>query len=495
MRSEKFDESLKKFIERKYIEDIQEDHLVFFVMFFVEMYCHSIYEDFESKGCGRPRLPVKNMLTLILYCHIIKMFSPGKIADFTRTDSVFKLIMEGINVSRTSVSRYRCYFLDYYTEILSKSLLFAYDYDLTDFFRVAIDGTKIKACNSSFNYITKKDLRRLLRILKNKRYGKEEVLLLKKPAQQFYNNGNMTVEQKIAFLEEAKIQMRIYGKKKIPLYAPDARWMLNKKNKIEISYNIQTCVDTQSQLIMGVYNSQNANDYFELSPTLKIAIENSPVKPNEVLADAGYNSETTFVFLNKEEIEGYIYNSTQSRIDKGKRRTNPFSMDNVTIHYEENYIECFMGYPMFNLYTYPVSDEKKEKTVLPLDTKRIYVNTEACKDCPLRKECLGKQNHKTYTIYGSPEKREMTMKMKTEEAQKVYNERAPTVESPFGTFKQFYHIDILFFRGREKIQNIMNLYAISYNLNKLYEKLINNLITEDEKYISFVKEIITKYKI
>ena len=222
MRSEKFDESLKKFIEIKYIEDIQEDHLVFFVMFFVEMYCHSIYEDFESKGCGRPRLPVKNMLTLILYCHIIKMFSPGKIADFTRTDSVFKLIMEGINVSRTSVSRYRCYFLDYYTEILSKSLLFAYDYDLTDFFRVAIDGTKIKACNSSFNYITKKDLRRLLRILKNKRYGKEEVLLLKKPDQQFYHNGNMTVEQKIAFLEEAKIQMRIYGKKKIPLYDPDA---------------------------------------------------------------------------------------------------------------------------------------------------------------------------------------------------------------------------------------------------------------------------------
>ena len=63
----------------------------------------------------------------------------------------------------------------------------------------------------------------------------------------------MTVEQKIAFLEEAKIQMRIYGKKKIPLYDPDARWMLNKKNKIEISYNIQTCVDT--------------------SPTLEIAIE------------------------------------------------------------------------------------------------------------------------------------------------------------------------------------------------------------------------------
>ena len=93
---------------------------------------------------------------------MIKEFSPCRIAEFTKTDSAFKLIMEGVSVSRTSISRYRCYFLDYYQEILSKSLLFAYDYDLTDFFRVVIDGTKMKACNGYYNYITKKDLRRLL---------------------------------------------------------------------------------------------------------------------------------------------------------------------------------------------------------------------------------------------------------------------------------------------------------------------------------------------
>ena len=492
--SNKFDESLRRFVEGKYIEDIEEDHLVFFVMFFVEKYCKSIYEGLESKELGRPRLPAKNMLCLILYGHMIKMLSPGKIAEFTKTDSVFKLIMEGTKVSRTSVIRYRDFYLEYYPEILSKTLLFAWDYDLSGFSRAAIDGTKVKACNSPFNYITKKDLRRLLIILKNKKYGENEVKMLKNPAQRFYYNNNMTDEQKIVFLEYAKVQMKEYGKKKIPLYDPDARWMLNKKNKEEISYNIQTCVDCESQLIMSVYNSQNANDCFELPPTLQKAIENSPVKPVEVLADAGYNSEITFVFLKKEDIEGYIYNSTQSRIDKGKRRTNPFSLDNVEIFYEDNYIQCFMGHPLFNKYTYIVIDKKKEELDLPADTKRIYVNTEACKECSLREECLSeKQNHKTYTIYGSPEKREMIIKMKTEEAQDVYSERAPTVESPFGTFKQFYHIDVMFFRGREKIENIFNLYSIAYNLNKIYKKLINKLITEDDEYISFVKEKIYKY--
>jgi transposase len=118
--SNKFDESLRKFVERKYIEDIDEDHLVFFVMFFVEKYCQSIYGSLESKELGRPRLPAKNMLCLIIYGHMIKMLSPVKIAEFTKTDSVFKLIMEGISVSRSSVIRYRDYYLDYYPEILSK---------------------------------------------------------------------------------------------------------------------------------------------------------------------------------------------------------------------------------------------------------------------------------------------------------------------------------------------------------------------------------------
>ena len=65
-----------------------------------------------------------------------------------------------------------------------------------------------------------------------------------------------------------------------------------------------------------------------------------------------------------------------------------------------------MGYPLFNKYTYNVHDEKKTSKGIPDETKRVYVNTKACKHCPLRKECLSeKQHHKTYTIYGSPEKK------------------------------------------------------------------------------------------
>ena len=88
----------------------------------------------------------------------------------------------------------------------------------------------------------------------------------------------------------------------------------------------------------------------------------------------------------------------------------------------------------------------------------------------------------------------MTEKMKDVSSKNVYKQRAPTVESPFGTLKLFYNIDIIFFKGRQKVENMMNLYAIAYNLNKIYKKLINTLITEDITYISFVKTTIAKYK-
>ena len=35
----KYDEYREKFIERRTIEDIREDSIVFFVLFFVETYC------------------------------------------------------------------------------------------------------------------------------------------------------------------------------------------------------------------------------------------------------------------------------------------------------------------------------------------------------------------------------------------------------------------------------------------------------------------------
>ena len=74
----KYDECRKKFIQRKSIEDIAEDNIVFFIMFFVETYCMEFCKRKEVKKPGRPPLPLKNMLALILLSEVLKESSAKK---------------------------------------------------------------------------------------------------------------------------------------------------------------------------------------------------------------------------------------------------------------------------------------------------------------------------------------------------------------------------------------------------------------------------------
>lgn len=145
----KFDEYREKFIERKTIEDIPEDHIVFFVLFFVETYCIDFCKRKITYKRSRPPLPLKNMLGLILLSEILKESSARKIADFTKTDSVYKLVIEGIPVSKESMTRYKNYFMVYFEEILGKTVQMAKDLGLSNFVDVSVDGTKIKAYNSN----------------------------------------------------------------------------------------------------------------------------------------------------------------------------------------------------------------------------------------------------------------------------------------------------------------------------------------------------------
>ena len=106
----KFDEYREDFIKRRTIEDIPVDSIVFFVLFFVETYCMGLCKRRIIHKITRPPLPLKNMLGLILLSEILKESSAQKIANATKKDSEYKLVMEGIPVSKESVIRYKNYF-------------------------------------------------------------------------------------------------------------------------------------------------------------------------------------------------------------------------------------------------------------------------------------------------------------------------------------------------------------------------------------------------
>ena len=328
----KYDEYREKFIERKTIEDIPENHIVFFVLFFVETYCMDFCKRKIIYKVSRPPLPLKNMLCLILLSEILKESSARKIADFTKTDSVYKLVMEGIPVSKESVTRYKNYFMPNFEGILGKTVQMAKDMGLSEFIDVSVDRTKIKAYNSNYKVIRKHDLKILIKVLKGELCA-EEVKKLKFNARKFYYDERKTLTEKLELLERMYAKLKISGQKSVPVNDIEARWMYNKKNKAEISYNLQTCVDCATHLILATYISQNPTDDYDLPIVTDLAMKNVGFKFENLLADAGYCNELVIDYLQKNDIEGFIPNATQSRENKDALKINPVSKDNVYIDY------------------------------------------------------------------------------------------------------------------------------------------------------------------
>jgi len=256
MYSEVFDEKKRLLRERGLISFVLDDDLLFFIKFFVENYCQEICGYFEQKGTGRPRYPIENMLGLLLYAYCNKVFSPKDIESNSRTNIPYMVLMDGLTPSSRSISRYRFVLGCYYKSILSRTLQLAVDLGLTDFDHVAIDGRIIKAYNSSFNVIRKVDVNRLIKILENDNHDEKIINKLRKPA---YNllNSDMKLKEKLDFLYHLKEELKSSGQKTVALYDSEARWMLNKKGKKEISYNLQTAVDYTSKLILAIHVSNH----------------------------------------------------------------------------------------------------------------------------------------------------------------------------------------------------------------------------------------------
>ena len=102
--------------------------------------------------------------------------------------------------------------------------------------------------------------------------------------------------------------------------------------------------------------------------------------------------------------------------------------------------------------------------------------------------------NRQYIIYGSEAMIEMLLKMETPEAKEKYSLR-PVVESPYGILKQYYELNQLPYVGKYKIQCIVNLKSIAYNIIRISNLSLRDLLFENETYNNFVQKTIDKYTV
>lgn len=140
------------------------------------------------------------MIKLLVWAKLEHMDSARVIEDMAKYNDIFKFVCDGITPSERTIQRYRDEYGEYYELFLQMTLKKASEEEYTEFNNVAIDGTVKKACNSNHNTISKKETQLLLQYYKGVQIDENKLENLHKPAKKFYENPNLSNEEKLEIL-------------------------------------------------------------------------------------------------------------------------------------------------------------------------------------------------------------------------------------------------------------------------------------------------------
>ena len=453
-----------KFILDRLDEGIPEDHVSRLVVRFVDEFYPILGIEEKDGKMGRPNFPLCEMFKLVIYAYYCGVTSPKVIEDQTMFHKVYIYVSSGIKPSERTIRRFISEYGYLFNNLLGCTLIFAGEAGMTDFEHISVDGTIQKANNSKFNVIHENNIKKLIKHYTGFKLPYEEIKKLPRPVRKIIDREDMSDDDKLNLLFELETQITMSGQNTVPVNDVEARWMHNKEGNSQISYNVQTAVDTISKLICSVKVSQNPTDHYELPKIVENAIINIEEYPDYVSADTGYHNEVSFEYLKQNNIEGLIPDRKQTRENTKRLSENPYHKDNFEYNAEKDTFICPNNQELKFKYEYRYSSHHEDH---PDKIERKYINYEACKNCKQLQKCT-KGSHRIISEFASPYALETKNKMNTEEYKEKFKKRSSTVEAPFGTLKVYYHINELPTNGIKHTEHILSLCSITYNLKRIY---------------------------
>jgi len=332
---------------------LPQEHLARFIVEIVEQLDLSKIISQYNKG-GKEAYNPHVMLSLLFYGYATRVFSSRKIERATYDSVAFRFISANTHPDHDTIANFRKRFLNELNELFVQILSIAQEMGILKVGKVSLDGTKIKASASkhkalSYAYATKlqKQLEDEVQMLLEKakmadnkedndgmnipgeiarRKDRLEVIraakkTIEKRAEERYKQELQEYEEKIKKREakEKKTGKKVGGKKpqapkskepnpkdQVNLTDEESRIMPVSGGGYMQAYNAQACVEHESRLIVHQHLTQNVNDKKEVIPTLKWFQENPTLKPNALLADAGYFSDENIKLCEEEKITSYI---------------------------------------------------------------------------------------------------------------------------------------------------------------------------------------------
>jgi radical SAM protein with 4Fe4S-binding SPASM domain len=367
---------------------------------------------------------------------------------------------------------------------------------------VALDGTKIRAQNSTKNNFNAARLKKLLdRIdLKTKEYeqyltdldehDKQDnpiiAALLKGKTREDIEVGLAILEQRRLTYSGYQSQLEVLAaagcpteQLQISTVDPDARSLSFKQSHTAIGYNVQTVGDAKHKLIIhfDVTNVSDTHALAGLTADTKVVLNLKVEDSFNALADTGYYTGQQLQACAEQNVITFV---PPPEPQVSKTTKDSFSKDQFTYNPQKDVYTCPNQQELTTNGTW--YEHKPDRLGNPIRKFKQYtLPSKTCQNCPFAEQCQGnraKQWHgKTIERTEYDDVVEANRKRLIDNP-KAYQQRKEIIEHPFGTIKRSYGYYYTLLRTKRKVAGEFALIYLCYNIRRVINILGVNALKE-----------------
>lgn len=463
----------------------------------------------------------RQMFKIVTYASMNRIYSSRDIERSCRRDINFMYLLEGMPVpDHSTIARFISLHLSQCSKaMMSQVTSVLYDMGEISGIHIFIDGTKIESFANKYTFVWKKAVTKNMQKLSDKivsfvadcetAYGikivyedkitahtlkrlKKSLEEIKEKEQIEFVHGSgkkknplqrsiETLTEYITRLKDYDDKLRICGtRNSYSKTDHDATFMKMKEDamlngQLKPGYNLQHGVDAEYIVWADVFS--NPTDVNTLIPFVKDMQVHLPFKYTEIVADAGYESEENYVYLEENGQLSYI-KPQNYEISKTRRYKQDISRQE-NMEYIENgdYYVCNNGRKLVAKDT----SSRKHKSGY-VQNVTIYECAD-CSGCACKSHCIKGNNCKTpmeervKRLYVSKimnqKRKEDLERITSEYGTQLRMNRSIQVEGSFADIKEDMQFRRYKYKGKKNVLAQSILLAIGHNINKLHHKIQN----------------------
>ena len=465
----------------------------------------------------------RQMFKIVIYAAMNRIYSCRDIETACKRDINFMYLLEGKPApDHATIARFlSLHFSQCSKKTLAEVTEMLYNLGEISGIHIFIDGTKIESAANRYTFVWKKAVtkhqKRLCQkiavfveeceilyglrfIFNGKKFGLRTLKKIRKKLYQIKEEEGIVfvhgigkrktqIQKSIETLEEYLEKLKEYTKKihrcgdrnSYSKTDPDATFMRMKEDhmrngQLKPAYNLQHGVD--SEYITWLDVTQRPTDTRTLIPFLKDMEENLRFHYRDIVADAGYESEENYLFLEENGQNAYIKPNNYEQSKKRKYKNDIGRMENMTYEEDTDRYICFHGKEL------PWKYDRKEKTATGYQRITSVYECADCKGCPYKTKCIKGNHSKTpmedrvkrlYVSKTMKEKRSEDLERITSEyGTRLRMNRSVQAEGSFADVKADMAFRRYSYRGMENVTAQSVILAIAHNINKFHHKIQND---------------------